>query len=143
MSSSDLDPVIERYHEALDRFFTGDPEPVVALLSRHEDVTLANPFGPPARGWEQVATNARRAATYYRDGGATGFESVTKYVTPNLAYIVEIERYRARVGDGSEILPVALRVTSIFRREEGTWKLAHRHADPITTGRSAESVIGT
>ena len=143
MTSSDLDPVIERYHEALDRFFTGDPEPTVALLSRREDVTLANPFGPPARGWEQVAANARRAATHYRDGGATGFERVTKYATPDLAYMVEIERYQAKVGEGNEIMPVALRVTSIFRREDGAWKLAHRHADPITTGRSAESVIGT
>jgi ketosteroid isomerase-like protein len=142
MTSSDLASVIERYHEALDRFFTGDPEPAVALLSRREDVTLANPFGLPARGWKQVATNARRAATHYRDGGATGFESVTKYETPGLAYIVEIERYRARVGGGNEIMPVALRVTSIFRREEGTWKLAHRHADPITTAQTAESVIG-
>jgi ketosteroid isomerase-like protein len=32
-------------------------------------------------------------------------------------------------------------VTSIFRREDGTWKLVHRHADPITAPQSAESVI--
>jgi hypothetical protein len=29
----------------------------------------------------------------------------------------------------------------IFRPEDGTWKVVHRHADPITTLQPAESVI--
>jgi hypothetical protein len=36
---------------------------------------------------------------------------------------------------------VAVRVTSVFRFERGAWKLVHRHADPITTPRPAESVV--
>jgi ketosteroid isomerase-like protein len=61
--------------------------------------------------------------------------------TADLAYILEIERFEAKVGGSEEVTPVALRVTSIFRREGDTWKLVHRHADPITTLRAAESVI--
>jgi ketosteroid isomerase-like protein len=52
-----------------------------------------------------------------------------------------MERYEAKVGGREDVTPVALRVTSIFRPEEGTWKVVHRHADPITTARPAESVI--
>jgi hypothetical protein len=64
-------------------------------------------------------------------------------VTPDLAYTVEVESYRARVGRAEEIAPVAVRVTTIFRREDGDWKVAHRHADPITPPRPPESVIQT
>jgi ketosteroid isomerase-like protein len=54
---------------------------------------------------------------------------------------VEIEKYRARVGGAEEIVPVSVRVTTVFRREEGAWKVVHRHGDSITTARPAESVI--
>jgi ketosteroid isomerase-like protein len=140
---ADLDGVIEESHRALTEFVKGNPESLKAMFSRQEDITLANPFGPPVRGWGQAAVTMERAASFYRDGEVTGFDSVAKYVTPDLAYIVEVERYKAKVGGSEKITPVALRVTSIFRPEEGTWKIVHRHADPITTGRSAESVIQT
>jgi hypothetical protein len=70
-----------------------------------------------------------------------GFEIVAKYVTPELAYIVELDHTKARVGGRQDVAPFALRVTTIFRPEDGTWKVVHRHADPITTARPAESVL--
>jgi len=111
------------------------------MFSHREDVTLANPLSPPARGWEQVAETAERAASQFRDGEMVGFETVAKYVTPELAYVVHIERAKAKVGGGEDITPIALRATMIFRPEDGTWKIVHRHADPITTAQPAESVI--
>jgi ketosteroid isomerase-like protein len=62
-------------------------------------------------------------------------------VTPELAYLVEMERFEAKVGAREDATPVTLRVTSIFRPEDGPWKLVHRHADPISTPQPAESVI--
>jgi ketosteroid isomerase-like protein len=112
------------------------------MWSHREDVTLANPFGPPVRGWEQVAEVIDRAASQVRDGELVSVEIVERHVTPELAYVVHIERPEAKVGGSEEVTPFALRVTMIFRPEEdGEWKIVHRHADPITTPQPAESVI--
>ena len=45
------------------------------------------------------------------------------------------------MGGRNDITPIALRVTMIFRPEDGEWKIVHRHVDPITTARAAVSVI--
>jgi len=137
----DVDQLIEQFHLASDEFLKGNPEPTKKLFSHREDVSLANPFGPPVHGWEQVAETMEHASSLCRDGELVGSEIVAKYVTAELAYVVEIERPKAKLGGREEITPWALRATMIFRPEEGTWKIVHRHADPITTPRPAESVI--
>ena len=137
----DVDELIEQYNLALGEFYRGNPEPVQKLWSHRADVTLAPPFGPPTHGWDEVAASMERGASQFRDGEMVGFETIEKYITPELAYILRVERAKAKVGEGEDIAPMALRVTMNFRPEEGTWKVVHRHADPITTRRPAESVI--
>ena len=140
-SVEDLDHVIERFQRALNEFLKGNPEPNKEMFSHQQDVSLANPFGPPARGWEQVAATMERAASNLKDGEIVAFENIAKYVTPELAYTVWLERQQAKVSGREDITPFALRVTMIYRPEEGPWKVVHRHADPITTPQPAESVI--
>src|SRR5918994_4493532 len=103
----DLDEVIEQYNLALGEFIKGNPEPVKKMFSHREDVSLANPLGPPAHGWEQVAETIERAASQFRDDEFVGFETVARYVTPELAYIVEMERTKAKVGARDDIAPSA------------------------------------
>jgi ketosteroid isomerase-like protein len=137
----DVDRLIELYQLALDEFMKGNPKPVQELFSHREDASIANPYGPPVRGWDAVAKTTEHAASLRRDGRATGFEIVAKNATPELAYVVQIEHLESKVGEREEITPYALRATMIFRPEDGTWKVVHRHADPITTTQPAESVI--
>src|SRR5918992_1717999 len=94
----DLDEVVEQCQLALGEFVKGNPEPMQMMFSHQEDVSLANPLGPAVRGWEQVAATMERAASQLRDGEFVDFETVTKYVTPELAYVVWVERTKAKVG---------------------------------------------
>ena len=139
--TDDLDQLIERYHGALSEFMTGNAQPAVSFFSRREDITLANPFGRVARGPNQVTLAAGHAAMNYRGGRAISFELFAKCVTHDLAYLVEVERYEAKVGGRDDLTSLALRVTSVFSREIDGWKLLHRHADPITTVQPPESVL--
>jgi ketosteroid isomerase-like protein len=138
----DFDEVVEQYHLALDEFLKGNPEPLKKFFSHRDDVTLTNPLvGLPARGWEQVAATLEHASSQFTDGENVSFETVAKSVTAELAYVLLIERDKVKVGAMEDIAPSTLRVTMIFRPEDGTWKVVHRHADPITTAQPAESVI--
>ena len=137
----DVDELIEQYNLALGEFYKGNPEPVQKLWSHRNDVTLAPPFGAPTHGWEEVCASMERGASQFSDGENVGFEIIERHVSPDLAYVVRVERGKAKVGAGEDVVPIALRVTMIFRPEGATWKVVHRHADPITTRRPAESVI--
>src|ERR671927_2008680 len=114
-SLDDFDEVLEQYHLALDEIVKGSADGYKRAYSRRDDVTLANPFGPPARGWDEVAKTLERAASQFRDGEATGFENLAKYTTAELAYIVEIERSQTKLEGRDDLTPITLRVTTIFR----------------------------
>ena len=142
MASTDsFEQAVEASHRALDEIARGNLDAFMALYTDREDATVGNPFGPPARGRNEIEQAGRRAAANYRDGRAIEFENVATYVSGDLGYTFEIERFETKVAGADERTLVSLRVTSIYRREGCSWKLLHRHADPITTVRPGESVI--
>lgn len=144
MNTSDFSDFIEQYHLALGEIISGRPELYQSLYSRRDDVTLANPFapfGPVSRGYAQVSETIARAASNYVEGHVVGFENFSTFLTPELGYIVEVERFEATVKGREEMSPLALRVTTIMRREDTDWKVVHRQADPITAPRPAASIL--
>jgi len=141
MATPEFEALIEPYHDALRGIINGDPDGYKAMYSDGDDVTLANPFGGVARGRIEVEKRLEAAAANYRDGEIVGYETVAKLVTPELAYLVEVERYSAKVGGSEEVSALGLRVTTVFRPEAGAWKVVHRHADPAVGRKSAEAVI--
>lgn len=147
MGSPDFNDAVEKNHRWLTEFIKGNVEPAKEMFSQRDDVSLAGPQAtahrgsiPIAHGWEQVSKTLDSAIQFFREGQVTAFENIATYASDDLGFTVEVERFRARVGERQELAPVALRVTSIFRREDGDWKVVHRHADPITAALTPESV---
>ena len=145
MFLGDLDSAIEAYQQALQEFVrTGDPRPVLNLFSERDDVTLSNPLRPPRCGRREVekATEDAAAALSFKDGSVQ-FDEVSKYSTSEVAYVHDIQRTEAHVAGSEEMVRIPLRVTTIFRREGDSWKIALRHADPLTSARPPSAIIET
>jgi ketosteroid isomerase-like protein len=141
MAAHSFEEAFEQHHAALAEFMRANTEPFKDLYSRREDATLANPFGGVARGWNEVPDRLDRAASYYEDGELVSIETIESDHAADLGYSIEIERVRARIGGRTTFDEVALRTTSIFRREGSDWKLVHRHADPAVELRAPESIL--
>jgi ketosteroid isomerase-like protein len=139
--ADDFDAVIEKYHDALRAIISGDSSGYKALYSHADDVTLANPFGGIARGRAEVEQRLDRAAANFRDGEIVGFDTITRLVTPELAYLLEVERSNTKVGGSNQVTRTDIRVTTVFRHEGGAWKVVHRHADPAVDAKEAETAF--
>ena len=65
-------------------------------------------------------------------------------VSGDLAYTVELEHTSVSV-DGVPVEPYTLRVTQVYRREDGEWKVVHRHGDqlPFDPGQSLPGEAST
>ena len=106
----------------------GDARPCKGLWSHHDPVAL---FGAEASasGWEQVEPIFDRLAESFSQGQSCTYDVLGAGVSGDLGYVVAIERSVAGTH-GSPPQTFTLRVTTIFRREQGDWKVIHRHGDP-------------
>lgn len=138
-----LEQTVTQSHEALRKILNGDPSGYAALFADQADITLGNPFGPFGKGPAEVRSRLANAATKYRDGSVRSVERVAAYGSGDTVVLVEIENGRARLGNSPEFADFSARVTSVYQRTGRQWRLVHRHADPITTARGAESMLPT
>src|SRR5439155_23518680 len=102
MGATEFDDVRVEARQAIDAMVNGDPAGFKALFSDADDITMGNPLGGFGRGRDAVYEQLERAASSFRDGGVTAIETVMQSVGPELAYTVEIERTRIKVGGQDE-----------------------------------------
>ena len=138
--SLSFDEALNAFNTAQHHYLNGDPGPARAMFSRRDDVTLCNPVGPPCRGPEMVDRAGAEPSAHFSDGAVSGYEEISRFVTNELGYVVRIERGQTHIDSSPDPVPYALRVTMVIRQEDEGWKVAHRHADPITSPRSLATI---
>jgi len=113
----------------------GDPAPRFAVWSTNDPVSVLGAWRS-ATGRQEVAELFRRLGRSFSDCTSHSHELVAVDVHGDLAYTVGYEHTQVSV-DGDP-RTYSLRVTQVYRREDGEWKVAHRHADTVPDpGRSA------
>ena len=116
----------ERFYSALNRMANGDAGPLEAIWSQAPDVTTMHPIGRREEGWEQVRESFRQVAMVASEGRIQ-LEGRLVRTGGDLAYELGTERGSLRVGGTA--VTVDSRVTNIYRREGGAWRIVHHHAD--------------
>lgn len=135
--ASDMAALLARAAEGHEHLMRGDIAGYRQALEVTSDFTLMDPFGGQPTGAPRSDEHWHRIGRFFRDGRDASFEPIAAYRSADLIVLVANER--AHVGVG--LLPAqdwSLRVTLVFRRDDGIWRLAHRHADPLVKGISLE-----
>jgi ketosteroid isomerase-like protein len=135
MSETSLDQTRREAIEAAREFGRGNPVPFKEVYSHGQDATLLGAFGGFDRGWSEIGPRLDWAASQFSGRTSYEQEDLSVVAGTDLAYAVTIERSRGQVGGSAEETVQELRVTQISRREDGRWRLVHRHADPLVQKR--------
>lgn len=109
----------------------GDVSEIKALYSHSDDATSFYGWGGYEKGWQAVSQRWDWAGTQFK-GGTVRYENVSTVVTPDLFYVTDIETFEnQRMADMENITGWSNRVTHIFRKEHGEWRLLHRHGNRL------------
>ena len=106
----------------------GDPGPMISYWADCDDITVFGGWGRTEKGHRPVTDAMRWAASRFTGAGAVDLEHLVIASSGDLAYTAGFERSQVSV-DGGPRREMTLRVTHIYRRTGGDWKLIHRHAD--------------
>jgi ketosteroid isomerase-like protein len=132
-----LEGVIPRYVNVEKAFHSGDVEPRLTMWTRTDPVSVVGALGPVRTGWTEVERSFRWIAARFSECTEYDLDVITADVRGDLAYVVC--RERAKLLMDGEPTTIGLRITHIYRWEDGQWKNAHRHADPLTEDPMANS----
>jgi ketosteroid isomerase-like protein len=104
----------------------GDAGPRIAIWSHNDPVTVLGAW-LSGTGWDEVSGIFRRLEDTFSDCTSYRTEIIAADVSGDLAYTVGHEHAAASVNGVPR--QYTLRVTHVYRREQGEWKIVHRHAD--------------
>ena len=130
---ADLVSFLKRVDAAQLELQNGRPAPFKALWSHADDVTLSGGFGGTIeKGWEAVSRRLDWVGTQFSNG-TNRIDRLVTYASGDLGYVVQAELLRFRVPGQATDSQREYRVTMVFRKEAGEWRLVHRQADSQTT----------
>ena len=150
MSTAELDEFrtqfLARQTEAEEAIIHGELEPRLELWSRRDPVSLFGAWGPCKTGWDEVSRIFRWVASRFSDPADLRsdfhYDVEVADVSGDMAYTVGFERFNAS-RDGGATEQVTVRVTHVYRRENGEWKIVHSHGDLAPEDQSPPSEAST
>ena len=123
---NDIKAASDKFYSALNSMLNGDASPLLTIWSHTENVTTMHPVGGREVGWDQVRGSWEQVAKIV-SGGQIKLEDQFVQIIGDVAYELGVERGHYTLA--GEPVAADYRVTNIYRRESGAWKIVHHHAD--------------
>ena len=128
-----------RLRDAETALHNGDPGPRLAIWSVREPVSVLG-AARSAVGQEAVRDLFHSLGDTFSNCTSYVYEIVAADVIGDMAYSAGYERTQASIN--GEARQYVLRATQFYRRENGDWKVAHRHADAATDSEEVGVLVG-
>jgi len=127
----DFEGFMQRREEAARAYVNGDPQPLDDLATNTLPATFFSPRGDFVEGASEVSARYDADAKAFATDSENTMQILQMGVSDGIAYWVGFQRAQVHLKGKAEAVPFNLRVTELFRREGGEWKLVHRHADEL------------
>ena len=112
-------------------YVRGDAAPLDEILVRSGGAGFFSPNGDHVEGAEKVAARYDKDAKMFGPGGEGRLEIVQSCSDGALAFWTGFQVAKAHIKGKDKPVAMKLRITELFRFEDGGWKLFHRHADML------------
>lgn len=116
----------EQFYAALTEMANGEASSMSAVWAHGNDVTALHPIGGRHKGWDETRSSFEQVGSL-ASGGQVQLRDQMIQVGTDLAYEVGIEE--GEITLAGERVSLNHRVTNIYRREDGAWKMVHHHTD--------------
>jgi ketosteroid isomerase-like protein len=136
MPDTSFDTFMQQRRHVATAFVNGDPTPLREISTSADPATFYGPGGGIEQGAAHVLAVNEAGSRQFQRGGSTELEVLHYAANGDLGYWTGWQHASVRTAGATEPTPMKLRVTEIFRRENGAWKLIHRHADPLAEAKS-------
>ena len=118
----------------------GDAGPRIADTWSHTDPVTVFGAAKTVIGWAAAEPVFLALAKQFSGCKSFEIEVIAAGASGDLAYLAAIEHVNVTSIAGAPAAPFALRVTQVFRREGGEWKVVHRHADAVREGATTSNI---
>ena len=131
VEAESFESFMQKRTAAAQAYVNGDAGPLDEIVARSGAASFFPPSGGNERGAQEVSARYDRDVKSFGQGGETQLEVLQSGSSGDVGFWTGHQNAKVKMHGAPEPVAMKLRITELFRRIGGEWKMVHRHADPM------------